>query len=363
MKQPAPILKQPAPIRNRLNDDPAPGWMAVSRGSALGLSCLMVLNLLEVFVHSTSIVENWFSNLQPLTQPVGITVMAMSAVALLMYSMRPALPGPVWFASIGMVLILLGFCGREIWQISQTVPEELRTTVIARPLGIVMLLAVAGIGIVAGNARSVRGRSSFLAILFSAILAIVGFAVVTVQSGGISDSLPETEVPLILVFGCQLDSDGKPSEALIDRVKTASRLVLAKHGKILVLSGALNDGSVSEPEVMQQVATAAGVASTLIVLDPNGTNTAASMRFAASLPELRDDRRIIGVSHWYQLARIRLQARQSGLTMFAIAADQEHALFNQNILVAREVVDLLRAFCEPAIEFSRGLVRPADAAD
>lgn len=335
--------------------------MAVSRGSALGISCLLVLNLLEVFVHSTSSVENWFSNLQPLTQPVGITVMAMAAMALLMFSMRPALPGPVWFTSMGSVLMLTGFCGREIWQISHSVPEPMRTTVMARPMGIVMLLSVAGIGIAAGNARSVRGRSSFLAILSSSILAVIGFAVVTVQSGGFSDSLPTMEAPLILVFGCKLDSDGKPTEALTDRVKTASQLLLEKHGKLLVLSGTQEDGSVSEPNAMQDVATAAGVASTLILLDPNGTNTAASVRFAASLPELRADRRIIGVSHWYQLARIRLLARRLGLTPVAIAAEQEHALFNQNMLVAREVVDVLSAFCEPAIELSRGFVRPADA--
>jgi vancomycin permeability regulator SanA len=353
-------LKQAAPLRNRLYDGSAPGWLAVSRGAALGLSCLLVLNLLEVFVYSTSAVENWFTNLQPLTQPVGITVLAMAATALVMFSLKPALPGPVWFASVGTVVLLGGFCGRELWQISQSVPESQRTTAMARPLGIVMLLAAAGIGIVLGNAGSLRGRSSILMILFSSILAIAGFAVVTIQSGGVSDPLPTTEVPVILTFGNQLEADGNPSEALADRVATASRLLLEKHGRILVLSGAFADGPVARTDAMQELAIAAGVAETSIVLDPNVSQTATSIRFAGSLPEVRDNRHIMGVSHWYELARIRLLARRSGMTVSAVAAEQEHALFNQNMLVAREVLDLLNALCQPAIEFGRGFLRPAD---
>jgi vancomycin permeability regulator SanA len=353
-------LKQATTTRNPFYDGPAPGWLAVSRGAALGLSCLLVLNLLEVFVHSTSAVQNWFTHLDPLTQPVGITVLSMSATALLMFAMRPALPGPVWFVSIGTVVVLGGFCGKELWQISQSVPEPLRTTSMARPLGMVMLLAVAGIGILLGNASSVRGRSSFLAILFSSILAIAGFAVVTIQSGGISDAIPSTPVPAILVFGCQLDSDGKPSEELTDRVKTASGLFLEKHGNMLVFSGAHDAEFVSRNDAMQALAAAAGVADSSIVLNPNVSNTAASIRFIELLPEVKEDRRIIAVSHWYELSRIRLLARRSGLAVSATAAEQEHALFDQNRLVAREVFEMLNVFFQPAIEFGRGFVRPVD---
>jgi len=352
-------LKQ-ATTRNPFYGGPAPGWLAVSRGAALGFSGLLVLNLLEVFVHSTSAVQNWFTRLDPLTQPVGITVLSMAATALLMFAMRPALPGPVWLASIGTVVVLAGFCGKELWQISQSVPEPMRTTAMARPLGIVMLLAVAGMGILLGNASSVRGRSSFLAILFSSILTIAGFAVVTIQSGGVSDSLPSAPVPVILAFGCPLDSDGKPSEELTDRVKTASGLLLEKQGDMLVFSGAHDAEFVSRNDAMQELATEAGVADSSIVMNPNVGNTAASIQFLESLPELKEDRRIIAVSHWYELSRIRLLARRSGLAVSAIAAEQEHALFNQNRLVAREVADLLKTLCEPAVEFGRQFVRPVD---
>ena len=51
--------------------------MAVARGSALGLSLLLACNLLEVSVHGTSAVQNWFCDLTPVPQPAAMALMAL----------------------------------------------------------------------------------------------------------------------------------------------------------------------------------------------------------------------------------------------------------------------------------------------
>ena len=68
-----------------------------------------------------------------------------------------------------------------------------------------------------------------------------------------------------------------------------------------------------------------------------------SVQFVAALPERREDRRIIVVSHWYQLARIRMLGRQAGLQVIAVQAEQQHALFSQNRLYAAEDAAFLKS--------------------
>lgn len=353
-------LKPTVPVSRRIYNGPAPGWMGVARGAALGLACLLTLNLMEVLVHGTSAVENWFCSLQPLTQPMCIATIAMAATSLLLFSMKPGLPGPVWFATLGLVLLFAGFCGRELWQIAERTPDPIRITAMARPLGILMLLAVGGIGVLTGNADSVRGRSSLLAIVCSSAVTIVAFAVVTIQSGGLSDALPDESLPVILVLGCGLNADGTATETLSDRVLTGCRLLRDGHGKRLVLSGSADTDAGLESESMKQIAIAAGVAETVLLLHDGGSKQVASIRFVAGLPELNEDRRVIVVSHWYQLARARLLARRSGLSVAAVAAEQQHALFGQNLLVAKEVSALLLAFVEPGLDFVRTSAQPSD---
>jgi len=332
----------------------APGWISVSRGAALGIAIIAAFNLLEVFAYDTSAVNNWLCNFRMVTQPLSIAILAMMATALLMYSMKPALPGTVWMATIALVTIVALFTGWDLWEVTQRVPEDLRQTAMSRPLGILMLLAVAGMGILVGDSPVAHGKSSILTIALSSILTVLGFVVVTLQSGSMSDPIPADAVPAILVLGCTVDSDGAPSEALADRVATASKLQVDGHGKLLVLSGGPGEGTVTESQAMQKLALECGVPESAIQVDPAGISLMNSLQFAAALPELQDDRRVIVVSHWYQLARIRMLGRHAGLQVIAVPAVQEHALFNQNRLYAQEATAFLKTCFEPAKKLIQG---------
>ncbi len=320
----------------------APGWISVSRGAALGIAIITTLNLLEVFAFNTSAVNNWLCNFRMITQPLCIAILAMLATAMLMYSVKPGLPGSVWMATIGLVTLVAVFVSWELWEVTQQVPENLRQTAMSRPLGMLMLLAVAGMGVLVGDSPAAYGKSSLLTIAGSSLLAVMGFVVVTLQSGSMGDPIPSDAAPAILVAGCTVNSDGSPSEALTDRVATGSRLQVDGHGKMLLLSGGPGEGTVTESQAMQKLALEADVPETALLLDPAGISIETSIQFAAALPELQDDRRIIVVSHWYQLARIRMLGRQAGLQVIAVPAEQQHALFDQNRLYAQEVAAFIR---------------------
>jgi uncharacterized SAM-binding protein YcdF (DUF218 family) len=340
-------VKTDVPALKRFANLPAPGWLAVSRGAGFGLAILLGLNLMEVFVHSTSAVENWLTDLRPLSQPMGITVLAMASTSLLMFGMRPALPGPVQFATFLFVAIFTGFCGRELWQISRIASEPDRTAAMIQPLGILMLFAVSAVGILAGNSDAARGHSSWIAIFVSLILTVLCFAIVTVQSGGLSDVKPSESVPTVLVIGGQQNANGELSEELTDRVTTGCRLITEKSGDRLLLVGG------SETQPMKALALESEVPEEKIDLDSESGDIESAIRMAASATDGESDKRVIIVSHWFELAKIRIAAKRDGLQVTAVAAEQKHALFNQNLRVAREVVSLLKSLCEPTVVYLR----------
>lgn len=340
-------MKTDVPALKRFANLPAPGWLAVSRGAGFGLAILLGLNLMEVFVHSTSAVENWLTDLRPLSQPMGITVLAMASTSLLMFGMRPALPGPVQFATFLFVAIFTGFCGRELWQISRIASEPDRTAAMIQPLGILMLFAVSAVGILAGNSDAARGHSSWIAIFVSLILTVLCFAIVTVQSGGLSDVKPSESVPTVLVIGGQQNANGELSEELTDRVTTGCRLITEKSGDRLLLVGG------SETQLMKALALESEVPEEKIDLDSESGDIESAIRMAASATDGESDKRVIIVSHWFELAKIRIAAKRDGLQVTAVAAEQKHALFNQNLRVAREVVSLLKSLCEPTVVYLR----------
>ena len=340
-------MKTDVPALKRFTNLPAPGWLAVSRGAGFGLAILLGLNLMEVFVHSTSAVENWLTDLRPLSQAMGITVLAMASTSLLMFGMRPALPGPVQFATFLFVAIFTGFCGRELWQISRIASEPDRTTAMIQPLGILMLFAVSAVGILAGNSHAARGHSSWIAIFVSTVLTILCFAIVTIQSGGLSDVKPSEFVPKVLVIGGQQNANGELPEELTDRVTTGCRLIKEKSGDRLLLVGG------SEIQAMKSFALESNVPEEKIVVNSESGDIESAIRIAASATDGESDKKVIIVSHWFELARIRIAAKRAGLQVTAVAAEQKHALFNQNLRVAREVVLLLKSLCQPTVAYLR----------
>ncbi|MCA9010814.1 MAG: YdcF family protein [Planctomycetaceae bacterium] len=326
----------------------APGWIGVSRGAALGVAWITVFNLVEIFAFNTSAIHNWLCNFRMLTQPLCISVLSMLATALFIYAVKPGLPGSVWLATTCLIAVVTLFTGWDLWEVNQNSPENLRQTAMSRSLGVLMLLAVAGLGILIGDSKAIHAGSSLVTVGISCILTIFGFVVVTLQSGSIGDLLPADAVPVILVPGCDMDPEVDPSEALHDRVTTASQLFKDGHAELLVLSGSSGDEDATGTAALKLMAVEAGVPEQAIVLDNSSVDTAQALQFANRLPELENDHRLIVVSHWFELARMRMLGRQAGIQIFAVPAEQKHALSDQQRLYAQEVLAFLRTCVHPA---------------
>ncbi len=129
----------------------------------------------------------------------------------------------------------------------------------------------------------------------------------------------------IVVFGAGVTPDGRPSLALRDRVQHGIRLHRAGLAPVLVMSGADD-----EVPVMRRLALEAGVPEEAVVCDPAGVNT------FATVSNLRQ-RRVVAVSHYYHLARIKLAASRRGIRCATAPCPMTRRLAREPYYVAREV--------------------------
>ena len=111
---------------------------------------------------------------------------------------------------------------------------------------------------------------------------------------------PEGRWDAIVVLGCRVFPDGRPSVALARRVQRAAELWAAGRAEVVVLTGGRGDAGDVEAEVAAAVAESLGVPRTALVLETRSTSTDENARFAA---EAIAGRRVVVVTDAYHVLR------------------------------------------------------------
>ena len=141
----------------------------------------------------------------------------------------------------------------------------------------------------------------------------------------------------VVVFGARTYKDGRMSLALQDRIRTACELYRAGMAKHLVLSGGRGDGTVTEAEAMRNYALKHGVPAEAIFIDNQGVNTEATVRDTLPLFQQWHCRRVLAVSHFYHLPRVKLAYQRAGVDVLTVPVHQGHLLVKLPFNIAREV--------------------------
>ena len=184
------------------------------------------------------------------------------------------------------------------------------------------------------------------------ILSIFGVNAYVKSVGGKGIITPEaatelTDVDCIIVLGCQVKDNGKPSHMLADRLTRGINLYNQDVAPKIIMSGDHGRKYYDEVNAMKQVAIDAGVPSSDVFMDHAGFSTYEIMYRAK---EIFEADKIIIVSQEYHLYRAAYIAEKLGIEAYGVNADY-HTYGGQ---ANREVREIL-ARCK---DFVKTIFRP-----
>ncbi len=315
---------------------------ALPRGMALFLGAFGIINVLAG--HHTGHFDGnlWWVDVRRLPNNAAHGFILFSALGLLAYAFRP--PHRLWSrafivacaAALGIVALLnaaLFYVLLASGEISSGFPVPF-SLVLALALVTISANAWRSPGTILPATRQSRGRAFWRIGVVCVGCAIV-FPLLQMLCFGKTDYRRAADVAVVL--GARAYADGRPSDALADRVRTACQLYQQGLVRKLIFSGGPGDGAITEPEAMKRMAVSLGVSQADIALDTAGFNTQATVRNTVSLSS---HPRVLVVSHFYHLPRVKLAYQRAGWDVFTVPAKETYVLRQTPYNIAREVAAL-----------------------
>lgn len=292
---------------------------AVARGLALFLGAFALANLAAKSL--TGFDANlWWVDLRAVPSVIADGLTLVLAGLLVGFGVRPATDG---WRRVATALGAGLFAGIAIinsvvfWML--LVRGDIRSAMPV-PATAGFAVALAFIAWVAWRKAAVPAQGRWLTGLVAASCALL-FPVVQVFCFGKTDYRRPADVAV--VFGARVYADGRLSDAVGDRVRTAAQLHRQGLVREILMSGGPGDGAVHETTAMRDLAVRLGVPADAITLDPDGMSTAATVR--NTLPRLARQR-VLVVSEFYHLPRIKLAYARAGREVYTVPAQPRHWL-------------------------------------
>lgn len=98
---------------------------------------------------------------------------------------------------------------------------------------------------------------------------------------------------------------------------------------------------------MRRLAVSLGVPDTAIELDEAGINTQATVDNTAAMFERLHVQRVLAVSHFYHLPRIKLAYRRAGWEVYTVPAESQYRLIRLPWFMTREIAALWAYYIRP----------------
>lgn len=193
---------------------------------------------------------------------------------------------------------------------------------------------------------------TLVCLVITGVAAIFGINAYVMNIGGSRILTPDeaaelNDVDCIVVLGCLVHDDGKPSDRLADRVRGGVELYKSGAAPKIIMSG--DHGRIDYDEVgaMKRTAIESGVPSSDVFMDHAGFSTYETMYRAK---EIFGAKKIIIVTQEYHLYRAIFIAEKLGMEAYGVSADY-HTYAEQ---IPREIREVL-ARCK---DFAMTIFKP-----
>ncbi|MHC4735303.1 MAG: YdcF family protein [Planctomycetota bacterium] len=323
--------------------------LPVSRGLALFLGGFSLLNLLGELRFPGFDANHWWIDFRP-AETVAVQVfLCLVSIFLLAYSLRPKLSA--WRRKITSTLtaILLVI---TIWNMLHFHILLYKGTIKAGfPVAFSLIVSTAlAIVLIALALRPKsfyynKALSSKIVFTITLLICLVGFPLGQMFCFGKTDYRRQADT--IVVFGARVYADGRPSDALADRVRTGCSLYLDGLADRMIFSGGPGDGDIHETESMRTMAVRLGVPKEAILLDTEGLNTQATVENTSEIFDRLGVKRVLAVSHFYHMPRIKMSYQRRKWEVYTVPAKETYLLTQMPKYILREVAAIWLYYLRP----------------
>jgi vancomycin permeability regulator SanA len=317
---------------------------SVPRGLALFFGGFSIFNLVGDFRSPGFDANIWWIDLRLFPHVVAKGMLLFFSLCLVAFAVRP----PVSKFRRIMTAACAGFIGiLTLINSGQFFAELFKGDVKTDfPVPLSLFVSVAFIWIFIATARKpLEPRRQFIGVAFVFLLCAFVFPVLQLLCFGNTDYRRKADVAVVL--GARAYADGRPSDALADRVRTACELYNEGLVAKLIFSGGPGDGNVHETEAMRRMAVSLGVKDEDILVDEAGLNTQATVENTLLLFKQLKAQRVLVVSHFYHLPRIKMTYRRAGWDVFTVPAEEAYFLRQTPYMVLRETAALWVYYLRP----------------
>jgi vancomycin permeability regulator SanA len=322
-------------------------WSSLPRGLSLFLGGFCLLNLLGDFRSPGFDANLWWIDLRVFPHTVADIFLFPGALCLIGYAVRP--PRSVWprILTVACVGTLLIMTAANLVQFYILLARGIIAPAIPIPLSLFISAALTIIlaANLSAHHQPAATRLHSLAALAVCLGCLVLFPLAQMFCFGKTDYRRPADVAVVL--GARVYADGRPSDAVADRVRTACELYRDGLTKKLLFSGGPGDGAIHETEAMKRMAVHLGVKPQDILLDKAGLNTQATVRNSEPVFAKLHASRILVVSHFYHLPRVKLAYQRRGWDVYSVPARESYLLRQMPYNMAREVAALWVYYLRP----------------
>ena len=310
---------------------------AVARGFSLFIGGFTLVGVFGSLRHAHADFTIWWVAVPAVGRVAAGVLLVLFSAALLGYAVAPRMrPWRRW-PTVGLVLAFAAITAWNgvgfylAWRAGEMrpgVPVPLSFVVCA----VLVFVAWAALRPPAPRRRRLAAAAVLVA---TAAISLLLFPVAQVFFFGETDYRRAADA--VVVFGAQVHRDGHPSTSLRDRMTTAVQLYDDGLVKRVIVSGGVGESGFNEALVMRGMAVEAGVPEERVVVDATGVSTTATV--AGTVPFFGKDvgTRILAVSQYYHLPRIKLAYQRAGWNVFTVPAGTSSPIPQTPRFVVREI--------------------------
>lgn len=311
--------------------------LSTARGVALFFGLFSLANAAATVLGSAASQDVWWIDLHALPRGLAAALALAFAVLLAAWGIAPrpsalrrrATAAVAALMALAALANALGFYGAlRTGDVNALVPV---------PSSALVAAALAWVAwVILGSVEDTGTRRAGDVATVAALLLLAAlFPVAQTAFFGTTDYRRSADAAVI--FGAKVYASGTLSQSLEDRVQTGVGLYRSGLVPVLVMSGGVGSSGVDEATAMRNRAVALGVPTDAILMDQHGDDTDATVRNTTVLFERAGIHRVLAVSQFYHLPRIKLAYRAVGVDVQTVPATGPRYIVETPLLVLREI--------------------------